>query len=267
MLINASYLNSDSLAGYIAALEGGLREGGSFRSKGNQGVSGVFGINVAKIEGGKQKETEDSLSMKDHDLARLQRLITAGHENSDDLGWVEVLQPEADFPALRTGFFLEWECDIYIPNVISALSGKEGMSDLLRAFADVRPSADVLNLDTSGMPGSDEMKAMADFLESFNVSPVVVGDDSDTEWRVVGTLQPEWISSDSSFEGRVRVIGKVKKVIPEGRWYPLAALPGMDVMKREERRRLERQGPKHEAEKEQFLEGPLVVMDYLAIYI
>ncbi|OKX86681.1 DUF6414 family protein [Corynebacterium glutamicum] len=267
MLISPSYLNSSALAGYIATLEGGLRESGSFRSTGSKGISGGISFSAAKVAGENNSETEDSLSVKDHDHSRLQRLIEAAHKNSEELGWIEIMQPDTDFSDLQTGLFIEWECDVYIPDMIAALSQNEGMGATLRKFAGLRPAADALDLNISGLPSSSEMSAMADLLENFDFKPVVVGDDSDTEWKIAGTLQPEWIRPDSSFEDRVRVIGKVKKIVPEGRWYPLFSLPGMNVMKREERRRLERQGPKDDGEKENFLEGPLVVVDYLAIFI
>lgn len=46
----------------------------------------------------------------------------------------------------------------------------------------------------------------------------------------------------------------------------MLSLPGMNLLPREERRRQERHGPKDTAEESLFVKGPLLVVDYLAIY-
>ena len=107
---------------------------------------------------------------------------------------------------------------------------------------------------------------MTSFLDQLDVAPVVVGDDSDTDWKVVGSLDKRWIAGEASFDGRVRVIGKVRKKIAADRWYPMVSLPGMNLVNRDERRRLERKGPTDESEKDRFVSGPALVLDYLAIF-
>lgn len=128
------------------------------------------------------------------------------------------------------------------------------------------PSARALGLSMEGVPEEREMDAMRSFLDQLDVAPVVIGDDPDTEWKLVGSLTKQWISSTASFDGRARVVGKVKKRVGEGRWYPMFSLPGMNLLGRDERRRLEREGPRDATEEQQFVRGPLLVVDYLAIY-
>ena len=266
MLINAHYLDGEALTNYIAALEGGLRESGSSRSKGSRGLGGSLGVSAAKLEAKADSETETTLNMKDHQASRLQRLIAAGHADPEAVGWIEVTQPDLEFAETGTGAFVEWECDVYIPEGIAAMSNHEGLSSTLEAMRNLMPSARALGLSMEGVPEEREMDAMRSFLDQLDVAPVVIGDDPDTEWKLVGSLTKQWISSTASFDGRARVVGKVKKRVGEGRWYPMFSLPRMNLLGRDERRRLEREGPRDATEEQQFVRGPLLVVDYLAIY-
>jgi len=265
VLINARYLDQDALENYIAVVEGGLRESGSSRSKGSRGLGGAIGAGPAKIEGRKDSETESTLTLKDHPASRLQRLISAGHDDPENLAWIEVDQPEVDFRAAGTGAFIEWECDTYIPETIAAMSARNGLGSAVGAMKAMMPAAQALDLDTTGIPDPDQMDAMSTLLKQLDVAPVVIGEDSETEWKVVGSLRPQWIGPGADFEDRVRLIGKLKKRVESGRWYPMLLLPGMNLLPRAERRRQERQGPKDTSEEPLFLEGPLLVVDYLAI--
>lgn len=266
MLINAHYLDGDALTNYIAALEGGLRESGSSRSRGSHGFGGSLGVSAAKLEAKADSETENTLNMRDHEASRLHRLIAAGHAEPEAVGWIEVTQPDVEFAEAGTGAFVEWECDVYIPEAIAAMSSHEGLSSTLKAMKSLMPSAEALGLSMEGVPDVREMDAMASFIDQLDVAPVAVGDDSDTDWKVIGSLAKQWISPTASFDGRARVVGKVKKRVGEGRWYPMLSLPGMNLVGREERRRLEREGPRDSTEEQQFVRGPLLVVDFLAIY-
>ncbi len=266
MLINAQYLNTDALTNYIAALEGGLRESGASRSTGNRGLGGSVGASVIKLQGNSESTTESTVTVRDHDASRLQRLIDAGHDAPDDLAWAEVLQPDVDFKELAIGSFVEWECDIYMPDSIATMSNWGEFNETVEAFKKLKPSAEALGLSMEGFPELDQLDSITSFMNEFDVAPVVVGDDSDTNWRIVGTLARKWISDSATLDDRVRIIGKVKKRVDKDRWYPIVSLPGMNLMGREARRRKEREGPKTPAEESQFLCGPLVVVDYLAIY-
>lgn len=266
MLINAQYLDSDALTNYIAAVEGGVRQTGSTRSTGAHGLGGSFGVNAMKIEGRRNAEVENTLNIEDHDASRLKRLIDAGHADPDGLSWVEILEPDHGFSQVSIGAFVEWECDIYVPEGLAAISSHGDLSGTLKMMQGLMPSAEALGLDTAGLPRAEQMQAMSEFLEGLNVAPIVVGDDSDTEWKVVGSLNKQWIREGASLDDRVRIIGKVKKQVPHGRWHPIVSLPGMNLLNRDERRRKERDGPGDSGQESQFVRGPLLVVEYLAIY-
>lgn len=266
MLISAQYLDRDALSNYIAVVEGGLRQSGSSRSKGASGLRGSLSVGPATAEATRGAETETTLDVADHDASRLQRLLDSGHENPEALGWWEVMDPDAEFPTIGLGAFVEWECDVYIPEVVTAMSNHAGMSETLKTVQALMPSAEALGFDMEGLPEIDQMQAMGSFLENLNVAPVVVGDDADTEWKVLGALDKRWIRGNATLDDRARIIGKVKKQVGHGKWYPLFSLPGMNLKSRDERRRMEREGPRNTEEEANFVRGPLLVVEYLAIY-
>jgi hypothetical protein len=269
MLIKAQYLNRDDLLNYIAIAEEGVRQSGSSKSTNTKKLGGSLGTNILKADASRAGEVENTVSTEDHDYSRLARLIEAGHANPEDFGWLEALDPDNDFSSVGIGAFIEWECDIYIPEFIKILSNPGDLSSTLNTIQAVASSAEALGLDANEIPKSGEVKAMSTFLnslDSFKVTPVVVGEDSSTDWRVVGTLDKQWIHQGASLDDRVRIIGKVKKTIETDKWYPFFSLPGMSFVNREERRRMEREGPSNDSDKNQFIHGPLLVLDYLAIY-
>lgn len=71
------------------------------------------------------------------------------------------------------------------------MSNSGDLSSTLNAMQTLASSAKTLGLDANEIPEPGEVKAMSTFLnslDSFKVTPVVVGEDSSTDWRVVGTL-------------------------------------------------------------------------------
>jgi len=266
MLIRDHYLDTEALENYIAALEQGLLESGTSRTGGHQGFGGSIGVPYLGIEAKQGSESENTRTYRDHHAARLKRLIQAGQDQAEIVGWTEVTQPDLDFEQAGIGALLHWECDVYVPELIATISGSDGFTQALDQLKHLQPAAERLGLSMEGLPDIDEMDAMATFLQQADTAPVVVGESSDTDWRIAGTLRKEHIATGAQFDGPARIIGKVTKRVSRDRWYPLMALPGMQLIPREERRRLERTGPKDNSEEEQFLRGPLLIVNYLSIY-
>lgn len=266
MLINAKYLNSDQLASYVAALEDGVRESRSSHLSKDTSKKGGFDAKFAHGELGATRVDDETISIKDHDHARLKRLLSVAETRPDELGWVDVLQPDADLSGARIGNLIKWECDVYIPEMIKALQSNGGMAKAVRMVQDLAPAAEAMGLDMAGLPSQAELGAISSLTERMEVAPILIGDDEDTEWKIVGSLNTKWIRDLDELEDRCIVIGKVRKVIPEGRWHLLASLPGMNLISRDERRKKERTGPTNDGEKSQYVEGPAVVVDFLAIY-
>ena len=266
MLINAKYLNSDQLASYVAALEDGVRESRASRVSVDKSRSGGIDAKFVKGDLGRNTVDDETITTTDHDYARLKRLLDAAASNPENAGWVEVLQPEIDLAESRIGNLVQWECDVYIPETIKALQQNGGIGEAIKMMQNLEPAAKSLGLDMSGLPSSDELEAISRFTDTMQIAPILIGDDDDTDWKVAGSIDPKWIRNIDEIEGRCIVIGKVRKLIPAGRWHLMASLPGMNLLSREERRKKERSGPTDAGEESQYIAGPVAILDFLAVY-
>lgn len=264
LLIRPFYLDTDTLDDYIASIEDGLTETLATRNSGIARKGGSIGVRLAHGELHTEETGESTRSIRDHDTSKLERLITHGRENPDELNWNDVLEPSTSFPELRIGEMIEWECDVYLPELSELLTNRSLASNL-RSMADLASLARIFGTPDVDFPDSAEVHQMADFLENLNMRPVLIGEDSGTDWRIVGTLHKNSIRTDN-FDDRARIIAKLRRVVPGNLWFPLQIAAGLPVS-REQRRRLEREGPSSPQEENQFLRGPLLVVDYLAVYI
>lgn len=132
---------------------------------------------------------------------------------------------------------------------------------------EILPAATALGLEAKGLPTAEEMAAVRRFAVAAKVRPVLVGEDMEDQatWRIAGSLKPEYLTDIEALDGPAICVGKVVKVVESGRWYPLVTIPGMNLMGREERRKLERTPPKPKEEKN-YLKGPALLLDMLAVY-
>ena len=261
MLIKATYLNSDDLGAYIASAEGGLRESMASKVHSSHRFGGSAGVKqVANVDAGKDAGVEDLTTIKDTDSARLRRLIEAGRANPAQLGWIEVTQPDHDFASVGVGAMIDWECDISV----SEFSAMMSMHDQIDRFSKIIEPAKRLGLDLGGIPDRNELQSMASMLKAIKPSLVLIGEDDDTEWRVAGSIDKRWALQGAEFDGFVRIIAKVIRRIDEGQQRSLLKLPGWNIS-REQRRKMERQF-KADSSNSIMLNGPALMVDYLAIY-
>ena len=263
MLRRFVYLDTDALDQYVTALEGGrLTELTQRVSNTGEGSGGVD-LKVAKGSVGKSHEDERASTLSDTDGARFDRLLKAAQADSESLAWIEGVQPDVDFAQAFIGAMVSWECDLYVPEIVQLLARSGEMQDAMNLIQSVLPAADTLGLSTEGLPSEAEMSAMGTALNAFNANLLVVGDDEETPWKVAGSVSEEYLHGE--LEGRARLVGKVSKVLGQGRWRPFTTFPGMNLMSRDQRRKLERQAPKP-GEEDQYLSGPALMLDLLAIY-
>jgi hypothetical protein len=261
MLRRFDYLDRTALGQYVTALEGGLTTESTTRLL-RSGTGGVD-VKVINASGERSREEEESRTLADTDEARFDRLLRAAAAEPEALDWVEVLQPDTDLDGIGIGAMLSWECDLYVPEIIQTLARSGEALGAIGMMQNLLPMARSLGLDTEGLPNDEEMSAVSDFISGMDASLLVVGEDDETDWRVAGQLTDGWLHGD--VEGRARVVGKVSKVVPLGRWKPYLTFPGMNLLPREERRRMERQAPAPDKEGE-YLSGPALMLDILAIY-
>jgi hypothetical protein len=257
------YLNRSDLSEYVAALEGGLASETSKRSARSGSGAGGVDVKLAHASGERSRQDEESQTLADTDEARFDRLLVAAAANPEALGWVEVVQPDVDFADIGIGAMVSWECDLYIPDVVQSLARSGDALTAINLMQRVLPAATVLGIDTAGLPGEEQMRAAADLIAGLEASLLVVGEDEETDLRVAGQVVSDFLRGD--LEGRARVVGKVSQVVRVGRWKRYLTFPGMRIVPREERRRMERERPAPGSEAE-YLAGPALVLDLLAIY-
>jgi hypothetical protein len=263
MLRRFVYLDSTALAQYVTVLEGGLITETTTRSLRSGAGTGGVNATVVQASGGRSREDEESHTVADTHEARFDRLLRAASAEPDALGWVDVTQPDTDFSGIGIGAMVSWECDVYVPEVIQALARSGETLGAIGMVQGMLPAARRLGLDTDGLPDDEEMSAVSSFLSSLNASLLAVGEDDDTDWRIAGQLTDEFLHGE--IEGRAWIVGKVSKIIPRGGWKPYLTFPGMNLMSREERRKRERQAPAPGKEHE-YLSGPALMLNLLAIY-
>ncbi|MET7770193.1 hypothetical protein [Nocardia sp. NPDC005366] len=257
MLRRFVYLDETALDQYIAAVEGGLTAETHKRST-RRGTA--EGVDVALREGG---EDEESRAVADTPEARFDRLLKAAAADPEGLAWIDVDEPDADFSKVRTGAMIAWDCDLYVPDFVKLMAGGGEGRRALKMVQSLMPMAQTLDLATEGLPSVDKLSAMSGFLNKLDASLIVVGED-DTDWKVSGQLAENHLKSEE-VEGRARIVGKVTKKLASGQWKSFLAFPGATLIPRDERRRLEKQRPTVETAA-QYLEGPSLFLDILAIY-
>ena len=263
MLRRFLYLDTTALAAYLSALEGGQATESTIRT--TNGSSSDVGIDAkfASASRGGAKETEESRSYTDTPEARFNRLLTALESRSDELAYVEVLQPDSDLKDIGIGSMLSWECEIYVPEVIQAMSSKGEMLDALNLMQDLRPAAGMFGLETEGLPDQEQVEFTSNFITRMGAKLLVVGDHDETEWKVSGKVESEHLYGD--LDGIARVVGKVSKVLPPGHSQQFVTFPGMNLVSRQERRAMAKR-PIPEGAEDQYLVGPALMVDILAIF-
>jgi hypothetical protein len=247
----------------VSALEGGRTTESTTRLMRTGTGAGGFDAKLISASGEKSREEEESRTVADTDEARFDRLLRAAAAEPEALGWVEVLQPELDLNGIGLGAMVAWECDLYIPEVVQVLARSGEALGAIGMMQNLLPMARRLGLDTEGLPNDDEMGAVSGLISGMNASLLAVGEDVETDWRIAGHLNEASLHGD--VEGRARVVGKVSKVVPPGGWKPYLTFPGMNLLPREQRRKMEREQPAAGKENE-YLSGPALMLDILAIY-
>ena len=103
------------------------------------------------------------------------------------------------------------------------------------------------------------LDAIAEFGAAMNGNSILLGDLSDDS-RFVAQV-PGSVGAD----GYAYVVGKIVTTWGAGSWKPLPGLPIYSQLPREQRRKVERQGPPAGSEM-MWLEGPAMHLKLLAIY-
>lgn len=267
MLYNFAYLNQDLLDSYISALEGGLRESELTKSTGSKGLGGSVGFSTTSVKADNSSALENTVTVSDHTASRFHRLLKHADSREEELNWHEILEPNSDFSErqMRLGEILSWECDVYMPEIVALTLEGSQMNRMVNSLGSLIPMMQKMGVDTPDQELAGKLEVVGEFTSMLKNPPVVVGDDEDTtDYKIIGKLDPKFIQNDlSSLDDRFRVIGKFQKRISTGNWYPLLSIPGQG---RAQRRKAGNNAPKNEQEEGNFVKGPAVVVDVLAIF-
>lgn len=263
MLKNFIYLNEQALDSYLGALEDGLRSSVEDRKSTSGSVSGGGDLKLARLDGEKAHAEEATTSRTDTPSARFERLQQLARADVDASGWIDIINPDVDLKGLGTGALVELECEIYVPEIVKMLSPSGGLAKAIGQVESLAQLAPAFGSEISGLPAKGQLDAMKGLAGALGGDAMFVGEPNDSDWHVAGKLLDQFLNGE--VEGFANVVGKVSTQWASGNWKPLLALPGMNLMPRDKRREMERKGP--EAGQEQnWLEGPALMLDVLAIY-
>jgi hypothetical protein len=263
MLKNFLYLNDSTLSSYLSSLEDGLRDSVAEKKAKSSSVSAKAGFAGIGTGGEHERQREEVTSRSDTPESRFERLRSLALEDTETSGWMEVADTDKDLEAVKIGSLVEIRCEIYIPEVVKALSSSGGLVKTIEQFQSLSRFAPAFGTEIQGMPPADQLDAVKGFASALGADAMLVGEPEDTEWRVAGKLLEGHLCGE--IEGSASVVGKVSAIWKKGQWKPLLALPGMNLISRDQRREMERRGP-DQGQEQNWLEGPALMLDVLAVY-
>lgn len=255
------YLDEGLLDQFVAQVEGGLfdDERQKLSSAGKAGGSG--GVNFAGVQlgasGERTSQDEVERTVRQTPESRFGRLYSAlvdspvlsRFDGEDGPVWNEVQE--------RT--LVAADGEVEIPQIARAIGMADEIEPLLNLFK---------SFGVEGAEDFDEtkIKALASLDKVSGGKRLCVVTTHPDDPKFVGRMEARYIRRPlDDFEGEVTIVGRVLKKIPEGRTYPMLALPGLDLMPREQRRQLDRVKA-DDPENPAMLSGPAVTLSVLAVF-
>ncbi|MFF8931265.1 hypothetical protein ACF1AO_28770 [Streptomyces longwoodensis] len=239
MLKRFTYLDTEALSDYVSALEDGVRQSMERR---DETVRSTFA---------------------DTPQAQFERMLSLAKSDTSLAGW-RTPTSDQDFETVEIGNLIEVECDLYVPDIVKALAPQGGLMDAMEQFEALLPAMSMFGTEPlDDLPSREQRDAVRLAANSLGGKQIVVGELDQSEWRLAGQLESSYVRAD--VEGQARLVGKVSSIWKPGQWKPLLALPGSSLIPREQRRRMERTKPTGD-QLDNYLEGPAVMLDVLAIY-
>ena len=124
-------------------------------------------------------------------------------------------------------------------------------------FSQLMEPAKKLGFDLDGLPSQEDFANMSAMLKALSPGIVVIGEDEESDWKVAGHLDRKWALPDVEFDGFTRIIAKVRR-------RSIFNLPG-SMVDRKRRREMDKRLRESPIEGS-VIEGPALMVDYLAIY-
>jgi hypothetical protein len=266
MLRSFQYLNTTALNDYVSALEDGLRQSRQTSTGSNRGANASIGAGPISVGASGGRDQDSTVESTDTSPARFGRLLRLAEAAPEQSGWVDLATLD-DLSTTGYGALVDFECELHVPEIAALFGQVDQVRELGALMNSLRSFGPLLGEDMSDLPAAEEIDGITNVLDGMKVQPVVVGEDDESEWRVVGVLAGEHLRVPmSDLDGYFRVTAKIGKPIKRNEHKLLLNLPGMSLMSRDERRAMEKKGPTGEGDQDMFIEGPARVLDVLAIY-
>lgn len=255
------YLDERLVDQFLAQVEDGLFDDEKEKesSTGRRDIEGTVGAGPvrarAKADRGSERETERLWRQTPE--SRFNRL----HPHLD-LKYLDENGQDA-YGKLDPRGMVEVECYVDVPTISRTLAGAEeiaGVAELIRQFTpgEVDPEID------------KAIAGVSTVAQKTSGAVVATGEIGEGQAILAFKLSPQSLRvSLDELEGDAVVVGKVQRKWSEGQRYPLLNVPGLNLLNREDRRKLEREkkapssGSGDEAA---FIEGPGASLTIIAIY-
>ncbi|UQE75803.1 hypothetical protein MYK68_04105 [Gordonia sp. PP30] len=255
------YLDDSIVSAYLGSFEDGARESIAREQASEGKFDARLGIGPVSAGVGKGRTTRETHSIVDTPEARYERLSTLGRDTPNE--WSVEFEP-AGLGQLPIGHIVELSVDIYVPEMVKMLQRDGDVVQALDLMASFEPMAETLGLDTIGLPDRTERDSVRQALASMpDTDLMVVGEFEDATWKVAGKVERQHLRS-ADLDGDVVVVGKVIKRWADDEWLPILALPGMNLLPRDQRRQMAREVPKDGDASS--IKGPGLTLDIIAIY-
>jgi len=257
------YLDTIALADYVSSIESGRIVSRTTRSTNKKADGGHLNLRV--IAGSKEhgSELEETQSITDTNSSRFDRLLDVAESDPERIDWIEVLDPDRELPTLGIGTMISWECDFFEHPLSGLLSRHGDFTAISKLTNRLEPLSKAFGLDMDGIPNSDDRQAMNDLIDDLDLAKVLIGESEETDWKLICPVKEQFILA--TVDGPARVVGKVVKSLKASQWQPVVTLPGVTQLSREKRRKQDRTPPEKGHENE-YVQGPGLVLDLLALY-
>lgn len=255
------YLDERLLDQYLAQVEDGLYEEEREREIGGRGRSMSARLGAGPLQGdaAAQRSTSNEVerTRRQTPESRFNRLYSSLENNL-----LRLDESTSDvYGHLNVRSMLQAACYVDVPSIgrmLAQLPELRSLMSMAEAFASDPPSS----IDPAAM---DVISMIA---EKTNGSVIATGELGAGQATLAFKLESRYLRVEvDELEGEAVVLGTVIKKWPEGTSHPIISLPGLNILSREERRKLQRSGSRPQSSSESIeIAGPCASLSIVAIF-
>ena len=263
ILRNFLFLDTATMADYLATLEGSIIEGPIDHKESGRKEKGIKGgiDYIAKASGGYASETsaETRQTRVINNAANFQRLYELLEK--DHLQYLDAFD-EGIWSQLRRGELLEVQARIRIPEFLLMIESAESLAPMV----DVMKALGQEPIDSETETAFRGISELVKLFENKPV-PLVFEAASTPGFEFVAELSRQFLlSALSDLQGEAVVLGKVLRVLPEGKEHEVFSLIPSALAKLDKAKYEEAQRDLREKNVTEVVKGPAIIMAPLAVY-